>query len=140
MKVFLVSTGSYSDYNVEGIFSTYEKANDFKNYIRYANDIEEYELDMPYEKNILVIMDLRINKKGVFDYTFNDVKVVNGIKQMAPRFSDDGLVNGFHIENLFTESDYEKNTAYNKMKKNVQRYVLYCKDQRGRRVYTKRFI
>lgn len=52
MKIYLVTTGEYSDYRVEGAFSTKEKAEKliakFKKY-KTESYIEEYELDNAME-------------------------------------------------------------------------------------------
>jgi hypothetical protein len=50
MKVYLVSTGEYSDYTILGLFSTREKADAFitelaKGRFQQPNDVEEYDLD-----------------------------------------------------------------------------------------------
>jgi hypothetical protein len=46
-KVYAVSSGSYSDYKVNAIFSTKELAEEFKSLVPNPeyNDIEEYDLD-----------------------------------------------------------------------------------------------
>ena len=46
-KVYIVTSGEYSDYCVEGIFSTKEKAKDLKKVVDGNNPIKEYELDKP---------------------------------------------------------------------------------------------
>lgn len=56
MKVYMVTSGQYSDYGVEGIFSTIEKAQEYincslagKEYSsQYFNDIQEIEVDNMY--------------------------------------------------------------------------------------------
>jgi hypothetical protein len=45
MKVYLVTSGQYSDYRVEAVFSTIERAESYKTGVQYANDVEEYDLD-----------------------------------------------------------------------------------------------
>lgn len=45
MIVYLVTTGTYSDYQVRGIFSTMEKAESFSNIFEDYNDIEACEVD-----------------------------------------------------------------------------------------------
>ena len=54
MKVFMVTAGGYSDYHVEGIFSTREKAQEYidfmlnqEEYFNF-NDIDEIEVDNKY--------------------------------------------------------------------------------------------
>lgn len=59
MKIYVVTTGEYSDYGIEAIFSSKEKAQEFSNFFydksdNYTNKegqvrIEEYELDKIYE-------------------------------------------------------------------------------------------
>lgn len=48
-KVYAVSSGSYSDYGIDAIFSTKEKAEEFMQFIKNDdyNKIEEYEIDPP---------------------------------------------------------------------------------------------
>lgn len=48
-SVFLLTTGSYSDYKVVGVFSTLEKAEAAKLLWSYANDIDEMDLDEEYD-------------------------------------------------------------------------------------------
>lgn len=52
MKAYIVTSGSYSDYNIEAVFSTEEKAKEFINNRGDDdfNEIEEYEMDKPCEK------------------------------------------------------------------------------------------
>lgn len=48
MKVYVVTTGNYSDYGIEGIFSTEEKANEFMEALedeRDWNAIAEWDMD-----------------------------------------------------------------------------------------------
>lgn len=45
MKIYVVTTGSYSDYSINSMFSTRELAEQYTKGIYEANDVEEYELD-----------------------------------------------------------------------------------------------
>lgn len=52
---YVVTSGAYSDYRIEGVFSTKEKAEIFKKYLEKDGfsdypEIEEYELDKPIDK------------------------------------------------------------------------------------------
>ena len=49
-KVYAVAEGEYSDYHIECIFSTKEKANEFVQCHGMGYRIEEYELDQPVER------------------------------------------------------------------------------------------
>ena len=42
-KVYIVSTGDYSDYTIEAVFLNREKAENYKNHLNGSNDIEEFE-------------------------------------------------------------------------------------------------
>ena len=48
-KIFAVSSGSYSDYRVNAVFSTEELAQEYMDVVKQSdyNDIEEYEVDPP---------------------------------------------------------------------------------------------
>jgi hypothetical protein len=45
MKLYLVSSGSYSDYQVHSIWSTPEKAEEIRKIVSHANDVEVFNLD-----------------------------------------------------------------------------------------------
>lgn len=56
MKVFIVTSGSYSDYHIEYVASTYEKAEEYiqDNCDDDVNPIEEYEVDEKYERKTTI--------------------------------------------------------------------------------------
>lgn len=45
MKVYLVTSGQYSDYGIEAVFTSKEKAQSYATGIYGANDVEEFDLD-----------------------------------------------------------------------------------------------
>lgn len=49
MKVYVVTTGAYSDYSIEKIFTDKAKAEEYKEWLYDSNDIEEYETDDDFE-------------------------------------------------------------------------------------------
>ena len=49
MKVYIVTDGCYSDYTIRGVFSTEEKAKEYAAFFNDANEIEEYDLDAPFD-------------------------------------------------------------------------------------------
>ena len=70
-KVFVVTSGSYSDYTIEAIFSSKEKAQKYIKYYKkikpamypdFNRDIEEYFLDIPKED--IFSTSVVINKEG----------------------------------------------------------------------------
>lgn len=44
-KVYVVTSGEYSDYSIEAVFTIREKAETFSKHISYDPCVEEYELD-----------------------------------------------------------------------------------------------
>lgn len=71
MKVYVCTSGDYSDFKIEGIFSTKEKAEEYYNFFKDLNDIEEWELDnFGFDKFkgsqfYKVTVDLEGNKKNI---------------------------------------------------------------------------
>lgn len=49
MKVYIVTSGDYDDYNIDEVFSTKEKAEEYIEYFGDDYRIEEYNLDNPVE-------------------------------------------------------------------------------------------
>ncbi len=49
MKVYIVTTGSYSDYTIEKVFTDKAKAEEYKEWLYDSNDIEEYETEDDFE-------------------------------------------------------------------------------------------
>lgn len=45
MKVYVVTSGSYSDYTIQKIFTDKAKAEEYKEWLDDSNDIEEYETE-----------------------------------------------------------------------------------------------
>lgn len=51
-KVYVVTSGEYSDYRIEAVFMTKEQANEYINEYTYSNDfkIEEFNVNVPLNK------------------------------------------------------------------------------------------
>ncbi len=68
MKIFLVSSGSYSDRATDGLYSTMEKAEEAKKLFNADNDIEEWELDAaPEHPPGLYRHQVKMNIHGAVD-------------------------------------------------------------------------
>jgi hypothetical protein len=68
MKVYIVSTGWYSDYDVRGIFSTKEKARYAKKFWCSENNIEPFELDeLPEHPKDYFFFKVLMNRNGDSD-------------------------------------------------------------------------
>lgn len=51
MKVYIVTDGSYSDYDIKKVFSNRSAAEEYKKWINIRNDIEEWEIhDEPFSE------------------------------------------------------------------------------------------
>jgi hypothetical protein len=65
MIIYIVSDGSYSDYEIEGIYSTREKAEEAKVLFNADNDIEEREVDaIPAHPVGLLPWTIQVNADG----------------------------------------------------------------------------
>lgn len=68
-NIFIVFTDTYSDYSIKGIFSTYEKAENFiENNQKFTGEKEEQKIDSSY---ILDEFD-NLTKGKIFIYSFGD--------------------------------------------------------------------
>jgi hypothetical protein len=64
MKVYLVTTGEYSSFRVEAVFSTKERAERFALVEAFNREIEEFEVDLP-ELHKFPIWEIEIAEDGV---------------------------------------------------------------------------
>lgn len=75
-KVYVVTSGCYSDYRIERVFSTKELADDFCD--RYDNDYQvvEYELDgeMPPREEKVFSIWMQLDNKEVFSVSTRNIK------------------------------------------------------------------
>jgi len=66
MKVFIVTEGEYSDYHIEGVFSTKEKAKQAKEVFASENNITEWVIDnVPDCPPEVLPWQVYMNKEGV---------------------------------------------------------------------------
>lgn len=49
MKVYVVTTGCYSDYTISKVFTDKDKAKEYKEWLYDSNDIEEYDTEDDFE-------------------------------------------------------------------------------------------
>lgn len=62
-KIFIVTSGEYSDYHIDAVFSTKEKAEEYIQQNGNGCDFEEYELDQEVEKKTQLWL-ITFNKEG----------------------------------------------------------------------------
>ena len=102
-KVFVVTTGDYSDYRIDRVFSTRKKANDYLDTKDDRYQLEVYDLDEAYE-----------SKTGLYCITFRfDKKKVEGVRICCVNGKKD-LIHvrrtcyGESVLDIFIESDSRK--------------------------------
>lgn len=61
MKIYVVTSGTYSDYCIQRVFLNKEKAEEYRLWLRDANEVEEYDTsdDVLIEKKYHVYVELR---------------------------------------------------------------------------------
>lgn len=59
-KVYIVTSGNYSEYHIEAVFTTKELAEDYVIHNGVDYDIEEYDVDEPFERGD-VLWKVRLN-------------------------------------------------------------------------------
>lgn len=61
MKIYIVTSGTYSDYCIRRVFTNKEKAEEYREWLHGSNEVEEYDTsdDMPTEKKYCVYVDLK---------------------------------------------------------------------------------
>ena len=56
MKIYIVTSGIYSDYCIRRVFTNKEKAEEYREWLHDSNEVEEYDTsdDIPTEKKYCV--------------------------------------------------------------------------------------
>lgn len=62
-KIYIVTSGEYSEYHIDAVFSTKEKAEEYIQQHGNGFDIEEYELDQEVEKKTQLWL-ITLNEEG----------------------------------------------------------------------------
>ena len=62
MKVYVVTSGCYSDYTIEKVFTDRAKAEEYAEWLRDSNPVEEYETedDLVVDKYYKIIISMRV--------------------------------------------------------------------------------
>jgi hypothetical protein len=77
MKVYIVTDGTYSDYMIERVFSTREAAEEYRQWKRICNEVEEYEVhDNAFttedgDKAMFIEVRGTVYKEGVVNITYD---------------------------------------------------------------------
>lgn len=72
-KVYIVTSGEYSDYHIEAAFSTKKQANDYLDQHDDDFRIETFDLDVPFDRKTMTFcISLNIKNKSVVGVTIVD--------------------------------------------------------------------
>ena len=99
-KIYIVTEGSYSDYHIEAVFSTREKAEEFMDTKDDDASIEELPLDAPVERKVTtweIGLDLRtknVRSVNLWSSRQKDLVILGGTSCLA----DKENIIGFTIE------------------------------------------
>ena len=132
MKVYIVTTGDYSDYMIKGVFSTLEKAKKYieainkTNAYPHTNEVEIYDVDEI--EDFRITTEINMSETGVAD-KYAD-KVVNG----SPGFK------GFFFPNQFSwgvdTDDYDRAVkVVNEKRVQILAAGLWGKDKAVRELF-----
>ena len=93
MKVYVVTSGSYSDYRIEEIFENEEDANALANVLSDGNGVDEWEVN---KQRVVPLWSIWMEKNGDLDEDYVSPNAGMGSKEQAYCY-DDGLI---HFEIL----------------------------------------
>lgn len=67
MKIYIVTTGCYSDYCIDKVFTDKDKAEEYRKWCRDANDLEEYDTedDVEFQRFYRIRVHYRVNDNGL---------------------------------------------------------------------------
>jgi hypothetical protein len=100
-KIYIVTSGSYSDYHIAGVFSDMSVAKEFADkYSPYESDVEMYDLDVPKSSWTVktVTMDRHGNVINIYD-RICELKDIDNV--FIPRIDRDGYI----VINVRTDDD-----------------------------------
>ena len=90
-KIYIVTEGSYSEYHIEAVFSTREKAEEFMDTKDDEASIEEFELDAPVQRTVTtweIGLDLSTKKvRSIKSWTSRqkDLVMIGGTSLLADK-------------------------------------------------------
>ena len=134
-KVYMLSCGCYSDYEVLGIYSTREKAEHYRKIFEReeTNDVEEIELDAP------PFHDEERNEG--WEFKFDNGKIIDSFETSVFDYKFSYFINGIHVyfdgwgSNRKVEAVFVSNRngmTFEKAKKiAVDKYYEYTANKEG---------
>ena len=77
MKIYVITTGSYSDYGIHSIWSTKEKAEEVNKLVEDTNDVDEWDVDQFADLNPL-------RRQYSFGFSENSLVVMEREERVDP--------------------------------------------------------
>ena len=112
MKIYIVTSGSYSDYGIEKVFIDKQKAEEYAEWLEDSNDVEEYETDddVSFEKLHNIHVQMKVYDNGKEDLSYRVYKTIDKCNSYT-YMSDYHKYGGDYID--ITLSRYISNENFN---------------------------
>ena len=92
MKVYVVTSGSYSDYRIEGIFKKKEDAETLASVLSDGNEVDEWEVNT---RRVVPLWALWMKKNGDLDEDYGTPYANTGDKEEIYTYEDTATFNVF---------------------------------------------
>jgi hypothetical protein len=121
MKIWYLSTGSYSDYSVGPYFSTKMEAKKAKDYLNDRKQPYRDEYSGPYEANLIDIFDPKEYFKTDFEYT--EITIYDDRVGQTP-YAPEWIERDYGKETVrYEEPTYEGDDGYSVLVKDAWKYT-----------------
>lgn len=128
MKIYIVTSGCYSDYHIEKVFTDKNKAEEYKEWLYDANDIEEYETedDLIVNKFYNINVSADVYPNGILG---PDVRIVKRLNTNNPSnyFYDYGKYFKLSINRCVAEENWNEEFYVNKYTKALYDLIAIVK-------------
>lgn len=103
MKVYIVTSGFYSDYRIENVFTDKSKADEYAEWLEDVNEVEEYETndELQVDKYYVVRIKLRFFDDGKENLNTSFYKTCKNIKYNNCAQLIDNHRYGYHYMDLY---------------------------------------
>ena len=110
MKIYVVTTGCYSDYSIDRVFTDKAKAEEYAEWLEDSNDVEEYETDddINFTKMHMVHVELKYHDNGEEELSSYVIKTIDKEKDYT-YFSNYHRYSGDYINITLTRYVSNKN-------------------------------
>jgi len=88
MKVYVVTSGSYSDYRIEEIFENEEDANALANVLSDGNGVDEWEVN---KQKVVPLWSIWMKRNGDLDEDYVSPSAGMGNKEQTYCYDDDSI-------------------------------------------------